>query len=201
MFLAPNTSTSLQTTLAADAHLAEGEFLHKEQTLNNNNNNNDNNNRVEREIYARRIITLPESVESSCENIVEISSEFSCCKHCVTFTNYQCHLETVESISIGCKSLNSSRMSVVTSIFWDAWIFALSQVKSLSVTNNQLIFIKLLRDYMSCVLLFPRKVLGGSFVFFNLILRRTRTYISCNTATVGWANDITRLFCGLASYA
>jgi hypothetical protein len=36
MFLAPNTSTSLQTTLAADAHLAEGQFL------NNNNNNNNN---------------------------------------------------------------------------------------------------------------------------------------------------------------
>jgi hypothetical protein len=34
MFLAPNTSTSLQTTLAADAHLAEGQFLHEEQTLN-----------------------------------------------------------------------------------------------------------------------------------------------------------------------
>jgi hypothetical protein len=29
----PNTSTSLQTTLAADAHLAEGQFLHEEQTL------------------------------------------------------------------------------------------------------------------------------------------------------------------------
>jgi hypothetical protein len=39
MFLAPNTSTSLQTTLAAAAHLAEGQF-------NNNNNNNNNNNRV-----------------------------------------------------------------------------------------------------------------------------------------------------------
>jgi hypothetical protein len=35
MHLAPNTSTSLQTTLAADAHLAEGQFLHEEQTLNN----------------------------------------------------------------------------------------------------------------------------------------------------------------------
>jgi hypothetical protein len=35
MFLAPNTSTSLQTTLAADAHLAEGQFLQEEQTLNN----------------------------------------------------------------------------------------------------------------------------------------------------------------------
>jgi hypothetical protein len=35
MFLAPNTSTSLQTTLAADAHLTEGQFLHEEQTLNN----------------------------------------------------------------------------------------------------------------------------------------------------------------------
>jgi hypothetical protein len=31
-FQAPNTSTSLQTTLAADAHLAEGQFLHEEQT-------------------------------------------------------------------------------------------------------------------------------------------------------------------------
>jgi hypothetical protein len=27
-------STSLQTILAADAHLAEGQFLHEEQTLN-----------------------------------------------------------------------------------------------------------------------------------------------------------------------
>jgi hypothetical protein len=32
-FLAPNTSTSLQTTLAVDAHTAEGQFLHEEQTL------------------------------------------------------------------------------------------------------------------------------------------------------------------------
>jgi hypothetical protein len=30
-----NTSTSPQTTLAADAHLAERQFLHEEQTLNN----------------------------------------------------------------------------------------------------------------------------------------------------------------------
>jgi hypothetical protein len=35
MFLDPNMSASLQTTLAADAHLAEGEFLLEEQTLNN----------------------------------------------------------------------------------------------------------------------------------------------------------------------
>jgi hypothetical protein len=34
-FPATNTSTSLQTTLAADAHLAEGQFLLEEQTLNN----------------------------------------------------------------------------------------------------------------------------------------------------------------------
>jgi hypothetical protein len=34
MFLALNTSTSSQT-LAADAHLAEGQFLLEEQTLNN----------------------------------------------------------------------------------------------------------------------------------------------------------------------
>jgi hypothetical protein len=33
-FLAPNTSTPLQTTLAADAHLAERQFLHEEQTFN-----------------------------------------------------------------------------------------------------------------------------------------------------------------------
>jgi hypothetical protein len=35
MFLDPNMSTSLQTTLAADAHLAEGQVLLEEQTLNN----------------------------------------------------------------------------------------------------------------------------------------------------------------------
>jgi hypothetical protein len=34
-FPAPNTSTSLQTTLAADTDLAEGQFLLEEQTLNN----------------------------------------------------------------------------------------------------------------------------------------------------------------------
>jgi hypothetical protein len=39
LFLAQNTSTSLQTTLAADAHLVEGQVLHD----NNNNNNNNNN--------------------------------------------------------------------------------------------------------------------------------------------------------------
>jgi hypothetical protein len=32
--LGSNTSTSQQTTLAADAHLAEGQFLQDEQTLN-----------------------------------------------------------------------------------------------------------------------------------------------------------------------
>jgi hypothetical protein len=34
MFRNPNTSTSLQTILAADAHLAEGQFFPEEQTLN-----------------------------------------------------------------------------------------------------------------------------------------------------------------------
>lgn len=32
--MAPNTSTSMQTTLAADARLAEGQFLREEQELN-----------------------------------------------------------------------------------------------------------------------------------------------------------------------
>jgi hypothetical protein len=34
MFRNPNTSISLQTILAADAHLTEGQFLTEEQTLN-----------------------------------------------------------------------------------------------------------------------------------------------------------------------
>jgi hypothetical protein len=34
MFLAANTSTSVQTTLAPDAHVAEGQFLYEELTLN-----------------------------------------------------------------------------------------------------------------------------------------------------------------------
>jgi hypothetical protein len=34
-FLIPNKSTSLQTTLAADARPAEAQFLHKEQKFNN----------------------------------------------------------------------------------------------------------------------------------------------------------------------
>jgi hypothetical protein len=43
----PKTSTSLQTTLAADAHLAEGQFLlgtSKKLALIIHNNNNNNNN-------------------------------------------------------------------------------------------------------------------------------------------------------------
>jgi hypothetical protein len=36
--LASNTSMSLQTALAADVLLAEGQFLHEEQTLNKANN-------------------------------------------------------------------------------------------------------------------------------------------------------------------
>jgi hypothetical protein len=35
MFLDPNTSTSLQATLTADAYLAEGQYLLEEQTSNN----------------------------------------------------------------------------------------------------------------------------------------------------------------------
>jgi hypothetical protein len=35
MFLAQNTSTSLQKISAADEHVAEGQFLHEEQALNN----------------------------------------------------------------------------------------------------------------------------------------------------------------------
>jgi hypothetical protein len=35
MFLDADTSTSLQTTLVADAHLAEEQFALEEQTLNN----------------------------------------------------------------------------------------------------------------------------------------------------------------------
>jgi hypothetical protein len=35
MFLDPNTSTSLQTTLATDAHLTQGQVSLEEQTLNN----------------------------------------------------------------------------------------------------------------------------------------------------------------------
>jgi hypothetical protein len=34
MFLAPNTSTSLQTTLSADAPLAEAWILHEEEKMN-----------------------------------------------------------------------------------------------------------------------------------------------------------------------
>jgi hypothetical protein len=37
MFLDANTSTSLQTTLTADAHPEEGQFLLEEQTLKNPN--------------------------------------------------------------------------------------------------------------------------------------------------------------------
>jgi hypothetical protein len=42
----PKTFTSLQT-LAAEAHLADGQFLLAEDTLNMGNNNNNNNNNPE----------------------------------------------------------------------------------------------------------------------------------------------------------
>jgi hypothetical protein len=56
MFLATNTSASLQTTLAADAHLAEGQFLREQQTLNN----------AKSLIYRAWIIIIPEICEINC---------------------------------------------------------------------------------------------------------------------------------------
>jgi hypothetical protein len=52
--------------------------------------------RVEGAINDRQIITPPEFVENNCENIVKISPAFNYCEHCITSTNYQWHLETVE---------------------------------------------------------------------------------------------------------
>jgi hypothetical protein len=54
-FLAPKTSTSLQT-LAADAHLAKGQFLHEEQT------NNFQNGRAE--FQAKVNLSEKESIEA-----------------------------------------------------------------------------------------------------------------------------------------
>jgi hypothetical protein len=53
--------------------------------------------RVEGAINARWIITLPEFVESNCESSVESSPVLSFCEHCIKFTNYQCHLQTIEA--------------------------------------------------------------------------------------------------------
>jgi uncharacterized membrane protein YvbJ len=70
-FLAPNTSTSLQKTLAADAHLAEGQFLHEEQTLikavsdipsRNSETNNFQNERAEFETKVN--LSMKESIEA-----------------------------------------------------------------------------------------------------------------------------------------
>jgi hypothetical protein len=55
--LASNTSASLQTTLAVDAHLAEGQILREEQTLNNANNNNNNNNSIPYYLCAKSTAT------------------------------------------------------------------------------------------------------------------------------------------------
>jgi hypothetical protein len=64
-FLAPNTSTSLQTTLAADTHPAEGQFLHEEQTLNRNRNSETNNFQNGRaEFYNKVNMSKKESTEA-----------------------------------------------------------------------------------------------------------------------------------------
>jgi hypothetical protein len=41
-------------------------------------------------------MTPPTSVECFCGNIVQSSSVFSYCEHCITSTNCQCRLETFE---------------------------------------------------------------------------------------------------------
>jgi hypothetical protein len=51
---------------------------------------------IKRTINARRIITPPEFVESSCGNIAEISPGFSWCEYYISSTNYQCHLQIIE---------------------------------------------------------------------------------------------------------
>jgi hypothetical protein len=64
-------------------------------------------------VNARRIITPPEFVESKCENFVENSSAFNCCEHYITSTTTSATLETIEVV---CKSWNSYRVSVATSV-------------------------------------------------------------------------------------
>jgi hypothetical protein len=53
-----------------------------------------------------------EFVASSGENIVEISSAFSCCEHSITSTIYQCDLETLED-SLRSLSSEAARVRIV----------------------------------------------------------------------------------------
>jgi hypothetical protein len=72
MFLDPNTSTSLQTTLPSDRHLAEGQVLLEELTLNNakslaipNRNSVTNNFQNRRaEFQTKVILSKNESIEA-----------------------------------------------------------------------------------------------------------------------------------------
>jgi hypothetical protein len=66
-------------------------------------------------VNARWIIAPPEFAENSCENITEISSAISLCEPCVTSTNYQCHLETVEVCLSRLQELEEYRVSVLWS--------------------------------------------------------------------------------------
>jgi hypothetical protein len=61
----------------------------------------------------------PVFTESSCENIVEISSTISWCEHCITSANYQCHLETIEACPSRMQELEQLSCQLL-SPFWDA---------------------------------------------------------------------------------
>jgi hypothetical protein len=121
--------------------------------------------RVEGAIKARWIITPPEYIASTCVNIGESWPAFCCCEHCVTSTNYQCHLETVEVCLSRLQELKELGVSVATSIL-NGWIFALSQVKGHSANNNQLILLKFLCKWMPCMLFFLGTILENLFDFF-----------------------------------
>jgi hypothetical protein len=68
-------STSLQTTLAAEAHPSEGQFLLEEQTLNNNNNNNN--------MMPYILVELPPDYTTS-HSCIYYSSYFTVSVFCVT---------------------------------------------------------------------------------------------------------------------
>jgi hypothetical protein len=95
---------------------------------------------------AMRIITLPEFVDSSCENIIESSlTAFSWCEYCITSNIYQSRLEILEVCLF---SASRARMVIAreSNPYFGASEYSHRHEVGLLVLKNQMILLKLSGD-------------------------------------------------------
>lgn len=147
---------------------------------------------VDGTVNARWIIKTPAFIESSRGNIVEISAAFSWSEHCITSTNYQCHVDSPEVCFSNLQELKElSRVSC--SLYFGKPEYSRGhKLKSVGVTSSDIAIAFVLLDAVFIVL--PvEDIMWLIYVSSLTLLRAEREqYNSCNTVIVDNANNATR---------